>query len=620
MSLEELRMEERANKKNLSGGIIWTGILFVMVGFFMIVISRVYVTLPLNTTTIFEAMGNVDHAIGIQYYCSLAFFILGGLTIAVGVLYPKLHDNKGVKITSTIVAILHQPWIYIVAMVLAGLWAYMSIEPESDFAAFFADLMGYDIDIDKEAYEFRVVMGTYPAIEFLLFGGFGVMLYPFTMYTSSMLLHDMGYVMKKKRKLLPMRYEQKFRQYACKGLATGGVLYMIIAAIFVGLGIAMGSGIHVTYPLFKIENMMLFVWVYPWFPGIFGLLCIITALLYYYKPDNSLFRSLAWFTGIVQMIIPIIGWLFGINLMYNLWHTRERVEAKKNRTHIFAGLACALFVITLPLFTLWMYELEKLSPGNFTLVIDWNNLTAQVNGLTWIATFVLFLVLVVCSIYMFMESRASKIEAQKTLHKGLALMLLFIGLAEAAVLFYSMFKRILPIYGLDITAYIPDVGTRGDNAWAFALACASQIYFTYGIEKYIRNSKKFVLTKLILIFNLFAIPGTVISYIPAITSQDWYETGGLIFMGIPGIGMILGILSVAIIYGKLANTTSGELKKNALTILWGFIVTLAGAVLHLLRDMIQDAIGDFPFSWMIFIVVNIIGVFILLGGFLRSTY
>ena len=85
----------------------------------------------------------------------------------------------------------------------------------------------------------------------------------------------------------------------------------------------------------------------------------------------------------------------------------------------------------MPLFMLWIYELEKLIPGEFTMAIDWSNLDAQVNGLAWTFTLVLFLVFFVCSVYMFMESRASKIEAQKTLHKGLALMLLLIGLAEA---------------------------------------------------------------------------------------------------------------------------------------------------------------------------------------------
>lgn len=617
MSRTELSMEEGANKKNLAGGIIWSGILFVMMGFMMIVIGRIYVTLPLNTSGIFEAMGNVDHAIGIKTYCSLAFFILGGVTITVGLFYPKFHDRKQVRITSTIVAILQQPWIYLALIILGGLWIYMSIEPDSDFAAVFASFWGKDVSIDKDQYEFRVIMGQHPSIEFLMFGFGGIMLYPFLMYTSAMLLQDMGYTMKKKRKFLPMSYEQRFRQYACKGLATGGVFYLLIAGMFVVIGISMGSGIDLFYPLFRVENMMLHTFVYPWFPGIFGLLCIFTALFYYYKPDSTFFRTLAWFTAFVQLIIPIIGWFFGINLMYNLWHSRERTDAKQTRTQIFTGFACALFIIVMPLFMLWIYELEKMIPGEFTLTIDWNNLEAQVNGLAWTFTLVLFLVFFVCSVYMFMESRASKIEAQKKLHKGLALMLLLIGLAEAVVLFYSMFKRILPEMGLDITNFIPDAGgTRGDNNWAIALACASQIYFTYGIEKYILNSKKFVLTKIIVIFNLVAIPSIIMSYIPAITSQGWYEVGGVVLMATPGVGMIFGILSVPIIYGRLAAKTSGELKKNALTILWGFLITFVGAVLHLLRN----ELGDFPFNWLVFILVNIVGVMILLAGFLKSTY
>ena len=83
------------------------------------------------------------------------------------------------------------------------------------------------------------------------------------------------------------------------------------------------------------------------------------------------------------------------------------------------------------------------------------------------------------------------------------------------------------------------------------------------------------------------------------------------------IGMIITILSLPIIYFTLAAQTSGDLKKNSLTIAWGFLITFVMVLMHLLRDTI---VPDMPLNWMVFIFGNIVGAVILMSGYMRSTY
>ena len=82
------------------------------------------------------------------------------------------------------------------------------------------------------------------------------------------------------------------------------------------------------------------------------------------------------------------------------------------------------------------------------------------------------------------------------------------------------------------------------------------------------------------------------------------------------IGLGITILALPIVYFRLAGQTSGDLKKNSLTIAFGYLFTFIMVLTHMMVGS-EDAI---PFGWIIFLIGNFIGAMILLGGYLKSTY
>jgi hypothetical protein len=205
------------------------------------------------------------------------------------------------------------------------------------------------------------------------------------------------------------------------------------------------------------------------------------------------------------------------------------------------------------------------------------------------------------------------IDAQKKFQVGMGLLFTFLAATELVVMFYSIFK-VQPYPGIVI---FPEVaGQRGDMGWVLPLAGASVVYISYCIEKYIKNSQKLVFTKLEFIFCLFGPVSIIVSYFPEVVSQDWYdEWGGFVLFGIPAFSLLIGIIAIPAVYGALARQTSGTIKKNALTILFGFLITVIGIILHALRSNFPV-----PFDFVIYIIVTIVGVLVLMRGILSAAY
>jgi hypothetical protein len=354
--------------------------------------------------------------------------------------------------------------------------------------------------------------------------------------------------------------------------------------------------------------------VYWIFPVAFAACCMVTSFWYYLKPTSPVARALAWYCGFVQMLVPVIGWFFGINLMMNLRASAKNVEPKIARRGMFYGFSTAIFSVIVPLFIFWMVDLNRIYPGNFGFAIDPNNLEAQVNGLVWTATLVLVLFYFLIGFYLIMESLSAEIPAKKSFQRGLAFLFICLGIVELVVILYSMFNkmgiRILP-------DMIPEpAAVRGDNSIMFLFAGMAVTYIVYCIEKFLKNSKHMAVTIIVVALAMAGVAGLVFSFIPAINEVEWYQIGGYVFMGLPAIGLLLGVLMILITYGQLAFQTSGEIKKSALTIMVGFLITVVSALMHVLRNQI----AEFPFNWLVFIVLNIVGMLVYMEGIMRASY
>jgi hypothetical protein len=609
---EQLQAESR---RYLGNGIAWSSLLYVAIGLFMIVVSRIWDSLPLNTPAIFQIIGNWEQAVWLRWM-STAFFAIAVLVFLSGLLYSKHAEDKRTMTLAKVVAFIQQPWIAFALIAIAGIWLYIIIDAgdEGDFAGFFAGLSNVDLDDEAQKYDFIWNMQKLPILPFLMFGIFSIGIYPLTMYTSAITLQDMGLVLNKKRLANPMPHEKRARMYAVKGLFTASFFYLIIGVAVWGIGYVRAIGLDALYPLIAFETYPMWLTVYWIFPVAFAACCMVTSVWYYARPASPTPRSLAWYCGFVQMLVPVIGWFFGITLMLNLRGSAKGVEPKTERRSMFYAFSAAVFSILIPLFVFWMVALNRVHPGNFDFAIDPNNLEAQVNGLVWTATLVLVLFYFLAGFYLIIESLSAGVTAKKNFQRGLAFLFICLGIVELVVILYSVFNKM----GIQI---LPDMipapaAVRGDNSIMFLFAGMSVIYIVYCIERFLKNSKHMIVTIIVLAMAIAGAAGLMFSFIPAINEAEWYQIGGYVVMGLTGIGLLLGVLMVLITYGQLAAQTSGEIKKSALTILFGFLITVLSALLHVLRNQI----AEFPFNWLVFIVLNIIGMLVYMQGILRASY
>nr|MDO8088353.1 hypothetical protein [Candidatus Sigynarchaeum springense] len=335
-------------RKQLFTGACALAIMQAAMGVFMILASRFLSMLPLNTPGVYETIGRFDHVLGLRYWTSLAFFGLAAFTIIASLVYMQNPDNPVRKATARALAVVIQPWIAIALLVVAALWLVQALDPDGDVAQIFAPLYGIDVEDPVGRAHYLYILGGLPIVEFLFFSIGNIILLPFSFYTSAMLLQDTRAV------AIPGKpfsddYEQRHRQYAAKGLFNGGILAIIIGVAIYGIGFLLGYGLDATWPLFPLSNYPMYMNVYPWFPVAFGAVCMATSIAYYVKPVVQVPRVLAWYCALVLLLVPVVGWFFGINLIINLHETGKNLEKKNARQQLYFGLFAAVLSILVPL-------------------------------------------------------------------------------------------------------------------------------------------------------------------------------------------------------------------------------------------------------------------------------
>nr|MDO8111397.1 hypothetical protein [Candidatus Sigynarchaeota archaeon] len=249
------------------------------------------------------------------------------------------------------------------------------------------------------------------------------------------------------------------------------------------------------------------------------------------------------------------------------------------------------------------------------------NPTDQWDGLAYTLWIDICLILILSGIYLFFEGRATEVEVQKKFHYGLSLLFVMVGCAIGVIALYSVGKlfneplmqSLFPPYGII-------GGSRGDAMFAIALATFSSPYIMLQIEKYIKNSKKFVITKLLIVSIFAGIACIVCAYIqhaiPSLETEDWWTYLSYGLFGFTALGLIITMIALPAIYFSLAKQTSGDLKRNSLTIAIGYLLTFIMIFMHMLRSEL-----DFiPFNWVVFLLGTLIGAMILQAGYMRSTY
>jgi hypothetical protein len=295
---------------------------------------------------------------------------------------------------------------------------------------------------------------------------------------------------------------------------------------------------------------------------------------------------------------------------------------------VFAAAICTTIIYLVILQFLALSAVDTFNGTHFTFMIPAD--LSSANGWAWTLTISLTLFYWVAGAFLVMEGKMAKGDVQKKFHYHLAFMLILLGIAQGIVALYSILTEpistngsitVIPPLFPGIEQLLPGTEPfeRGDGLFALAIACSSSILIIHSIEKYIKNSKKFVLTTLVTIGACSGLGSIILAYVNKaglLPAEDWVKYLGYGLVGFMIVGMVITIFALPIIYFTLAHQTSGDLKKNSLTIAWGFLITFVMVLLHLLRSIL----GDIPLGWMIFIAGNIIGTLILLSGYMRSTF
>jgi hypothetical protein len=313
------------HRNQLLVGCFSLGIMQAAMGVFMIIASQFLSMLPLNTPGLYEAIGRFDHVLGLRYGVSTAFFTLAAFTVIASMVYVRNPESKAAIRLARFLAVVIQPWIAIALLIVAALWRV----------------------------HYLYILGGLPSLELLFFAIGNFMLLPFSFYASAMILQDTRTTMRKGEQFSD-DYEQRHRQYAAKGLFNGGIVAIIIGAALYGIGFILGYGLDATWPLFQLENYPMFMNVYAWFPVAFGIACMVASIAYYANPAATAARVLAWYCAVMLMLVPILGWFVGINLIYNLRETGTGKEHVRIGKEIIIACVAAALSIIIPLLVFWM--------------------------------------------------------------------------------------------------------------------------------------------------------------------------------------------------------------------------------------------------------------------------
>ncbi|NMC05520.1 MAG: hypothetical protein GYA24_09920 [Candidatus Lokiarchaeota archaeon] len=338
----------RAQHQHLFAGTLSLAIMQAVMGVFMILASRFLSMLPLNTPGIYETIGRFQHVLGLRYGVSMAFFGLAVFTLVTAFVYKADPSSPKRRLMARILAITIQPWISLAILVVAAIWIVQAFDPSGDVARVLARLYSLDVDDAVDRAHYLYILGGLPNLELLFFAIGNFMLLPFSFYTSAMILQDTRSTVRTGAEFSD-DYEQRHRQYVAKGLFNGGIVALLIGAALYGIGFILGYGLDVTWPTFDLANYSMFLHVYPWFPVAFGITCMVTSMAYYWRPGVMISRVLAWYSALVLMLVPIIGWFFGINLMMHLRETGKALEKRALQKQFRSGFCIAACSIIVPL-------------------------------------------------------------------------------------------------------------------------------------------------------------------------------------------------------------------------------------------------------------------------------
>jgi hypothetical protein len=279
----------------------------VAMGMIMILLSRVYVMVPLDLD---DDFGRFDHVLGLRYGSSTAFFVIAVMTLVVGH-YCTTHPLKRSKrVLAKLLNFTFQPWFPLIMLVIAVFWYLQLNNSDGDIAAFFARFQGLDVDNVVDAAHYKYILESLPIFEFLAFSLGLLALDPFSLFVGLVMIDVVGGATRARRPEIQGISVSRLHVRACTGVLSAAIMAGIGAIGIYAIGFILGSGLDITWPLYLLKDYGLMLHVYPWvFVGL-GVFFASTAILYYFKPRNAKIKILTRIAFIAMVFFPIYGWFY----------------------------------------------------------------------------------------------------------------------------------------------------------------------------------------------------------------------------------------------------------------------------------------------------------------------
>lgn len=208
--------------------------------------------------------------------------------------------------------------------------------------------------------------------------------------------------------------------------------------------------------------------------------------------------------------------------------------------------------------------------------------------LEWIFEIISMIVFEVCSIFFFIKSRRAEMKSQKWFFGGLGLFFVFWGLKSIIFLFTDFIGQYIVVTFDPISIFYSISWKMGTGIGIAGLLSVILVLETYSVKS------KYV-------FSIITIVGLILALVlPIFGSETLWPARVASYVFLPW-----GALSIIGLYTYLSNKLTGDVKRETILILVGFILICLGYVLSV--ELIKQSLPFQEIMQFIYPIVQIVG-------------
>jgi hypothetical protein len=223
-------------------------------------------------------------------------------------------------------------------------------------------------------------------------------------------------------------------------------------------------------------------------------------------------------------------------------------------------------------------------------------------NLVYVFEFGLTLLYTFLGIFFWKNQKETKNKIQIDFFRAIFVFFIINAIIQGLSVLNSLLEKLTP--PISIFQNIPEVGTDGIIPVLILGLLLGILPLGRNIDKYLRKKPKPVMFILILI-GIGASCVVFLRYVIVIP-----EIVVTIMMILGGVVILVFIFTISFKYMKIGLKSEGALHRMSINIAFGYIFTFFGILLYILRTLLV-----FPYNYIIFLLMNIIGVTLIVIGY-----